>query len=104
MMAMGILSVRLDEELEKRLQFLLEKRKISDKSTYIRQLLSKSIANELLDYLCDEVKLKHMSVWKAAEYAQISLRSMLQELANREIVLYTEEAFQDDLVFSSKKK
>lgn len=52
---MGVLSVRLDDELEELLAYLLEKRKINDKSAYIRQLLNKSVKIDLIDFLCDEV-------------------------------------------------
>lgn len=52
---MGVLSVRLDPELEEKLQFLMEKRKIVNKSAYIRHLIFKSLTEDLIDYLCNEV-------------------------------------------------
>ena len=100
---MGVLSVRLDEELEKIINYLLEKRKIQDKSAYIRQLLNKSIKEDLIDFLCDEVKLKRMSAWKAAEISKISLRAFLHELAKREIVQYDTTALEEDLKFVQRE-
>ena len=96
---MSILSVRLDEDLDKRLKFLMKKRKIVDKSAYIRQLLDKSTKEDYLNFLCDEVKKKRITAWKAAEMAQISLRAMLGELADRGVMTYDEAAFEEDLAF-----
>ncbi len=99
MIVMSVLSVRLDPELEEKLQFLLSKRKINDKSAYIRRLLDKSIANDLLDYLSEEVRKKRLSAWKAAEIAKISLRAMLQELALRNVMTVDEYSLEEDLQF-----
>ena len=99
---MGVLSVRLDSELEEKLQFLMEKRKIVDKSAYVRQIISKSLTKDLLDYLCQQVQERNVSAWKAAEIAKISLRAMLKELANRNISSYDEVAFKEDLLFLGK--
>ncbi len=100
---MGILSVRLDEELEKRLEFLLKHRKIADKSAFIRQLLDKSTREELISFLSEEVKARRMSVWKASEIAQISLRAMLFELNKRKISIYDEKALEEDIEFIRKE-
>lgn len=98
---MKVLSVRLDENLEKKLEFLTKKKKISDNSAYIRQLLDKSLSEELINYLCKQVGKKHTSAWKAAEIAGVSLRRMLKELKTRNITGYDEEALRDDLKFAS---
>lgn len=100
---MSVLSVRLDKELEEKLQFLMKKQKIIDKSAYIRRLLKRSIKEELLDYLSQEVKERNLSVWKAAELAQLSLRGMMQELAKREVLMYDEIALKEDLSFAEKE-
>lgn len=97
---MHVLSVRLDENLEKKLSFLMEKLKIIDKSTYIRQLLDKSLSEEILDVLCKQVGEKQISAWKAAELAGISLRKMLDELKKRNSSGYDERSFQEDLNFA----
>ena len=74
---MSVLSVRIDSELEEKLRYLIEKRKIVDKSEYVRQLLEKSLFKDLIDFLCEEVKLQRMSAWKAAEIAKVSLSFLL---------------------------
>ena len=103
MIEMGVLSVRMDEEMEKRLAFLMERRKIVDKSAYIRQLIDKSLAADLLDYLSEEVAAKRISTWKAASTAGISLRVMMVELAKRNISIYDEQALREDLIFAEGK-
>lgn len=100
---MAVLSVRLDKELEEKLQFLMKKQKIVDKSAYIRRLLAQSIREELLDYLSQEVKDRNLSIWKAAELAQLSLRAIMHELAKREVLMYDETALKEDLSFAEKE-
>ncbi|HME52869.1 MAG TPA: hypothetical protein VKM55_11675 [Candidatus Lokiarchaeia archaeon] len=100
---MSVLSVRIDPELEEKLNFLMASKKIVDKSAYIRQLLDKSIEVDLLDFLAIEVKLRHMSAWKAAEIAKVSLRQMLADLASRDVPTSSEEAFLEDIDFVEGK-
>jgi predicted HTH domain antitoxin len=97
---MKILSVRLDAELDEKLEFILNKRKVIDKSAYIRQLLANSIKEDLIDFLCDEIKKKQMSAWKAAQIAEISLLKMLDECAKRQIILYDQVSLEEDLQFA----
>lgn len=85
--------------MEERLAFLMEKRKIVDKSSYIRRLLDRSLSEDLLDYLSEEVTAKRLSVWKAASVAGISLRAMMKELAERGVSTYDEQALREDLAF-----
>lgn len=97
---MKVLSVRLDDELERKLSFLMKKLKIIDKSTYIRQLLEKSLSNEMIEVLCSQVGGKQISAWKAAEFADISFRKMLYELKKRNIPGYDEQSLKEDLEFA----
>lgn len=99
---MGVLSVRLDDELESKLDFLMKKLKIVDKSTYIRQLLDNSLSEEMIKILCKQVEEKKMSAWKAAEIADISLRKMLHELKKRKSSGYDEQSLREDLEFALK--
>ncbi len=103
MITMSVLSVRIDSEIEEKLRFLMEKRKIIDKSAYIRQLIQKSLHKDLVDYLCDEVKSQRMSAWKAAEMAKISLIEILKELSQRNIFSYDETALREDLEFAKRE-
>lgn len=100
---MTVLSVRLDAELEERIKILMEKRKIVDKSAYIRQLLDRSTKDDFLNFLCDEVKERRITAWKAAEMAQITLRAMLSELSKRKISTYDERALEEDIEFALKE-
>lgn len=97
---MKVLSVRLDEELEHKLSFLMKKQKIIDKSTYIRQLLDKTLSEELMEVLCKQVEEKKISAWKAAEIAKISLRKMLFELKRCNFSGYDEQSLREDLNFA----
>ena len=97
---MHVLSVRLDGDLEKKLDFLMKKLKIIDKSTYIRQLLDRSLSEEMIELLCRQVGDKQISAWKAAEIAGISLRKMLEELKKRDTLGYNEQALKEDLNFA----
>ncbi len=98
-----VLSVRMDKELETRLAFLMNRRKIVDKSSYIRQLIDRSLSEDLLDYLSEEIAAKHISIWKAAYIADIPLRAMMGELAKRNISMYDEHALTEDLIFAEGK-
>lgn len=100
---MSVLSVRIDKELEEKLKFLMEKQKIIDKSAYIRKLLAESIKAELLDFISKEVESRSLSIWKAAELAQMSLRGIMHELAKRDVKTYDEIALREDLIFATKE-
>ncbi len=93
-----ILSVRLDKDLETRLTYLMKRRRIVDKSAYIRQLIDRSLFQDLLDYLSEEVSAKRISAWKAASDAGISLRAMMAELARRNVPSYDEVSLREDLM------
>jgi len=95
-----VLSVRMDKDLEKRLAFLMEKRKIVDKSSYVRQLIDRSLSADLLDYLAEEVEARRLSIWKASSIAEIPLRAMMRELAERRVTMYDEQTLTEDLTFS----
>ena len=98
-----ILSVRLDREIESKLALLMKTKKIVDKSAYIRQLISRSLTQDLIEYLVGEVKTKRMSSWKAANFAGIPLRSMLKELSERGISVYDEKALDEDIRFAESE-
>ena len=100
---MSILSVRLDEETEKKLQHLLKLRKINDKSAYIRQILDRSLQDELIELYCQKIKNRSTTIWKAAQIINISLRQMLVELKKRGISSYSEEALESDVDFMNMK-
>jgi predicted HTH domain antitoxin len=94
-----VLSVRIDEDLKERLSYLMDRRKIVDRSAYLRRLIDRALTEDLLDYLAEKVESKRISVWKAASIAEIPLRAMMTELAKRDIPTYDEQAFREDLRF-----
>jgi len=96
---MSVLSVRLDAELEEKLEFLLKNQPYLDKSSYIRQLLHQTVNNALIDFLCDQVRNKIITAWKAAEKAKITLRQMFDELAKRNILTYDQDTYEKDLEY-----
>ena len=97
---MSILSVRIDKDIEEKLNLILDLKKIQDKSAYIRKLLSKSIQTDIIEDFCQQVKNGKISLWKAAESIGISLRAMMAEIGKREIILYDEQALDIDLKFA----
>ena len=96
---MSVLSVRLNREMEEKLKILMERRHIVDKSAYIRQLLDRSIKEELLLYYCELVENKKMSAWKAAEKLNMSLREFQNHFKSQGFETYTQQDFQEDLKF-----
>ena len=97
---MSILSVRIDKEIEEKIKLLLEMRKIQDKSSYIRKLLSKALQEDLIDDYCKQVQKGQITLWKAAELSGLSLRQMMDEVGKRNIILYDEKALENDLRFA----
>ncbi len=98
---MPILSVRLDKEIEDKINLLIKIRKIQDKSAFIRGLLSKSLQEELIEHYCDHVKIGKISLWKAGELLGLSLREMMIEIGKRKITLFDEKALILDLKFAN---
>lgn len=66
-------------------------------------MLTRSLTAELIEYLCNEVKKKQMSAWKAAEIAEIPLRMILSELSKRDISLVDELSLREDFGFASEE-
>jgi len=97
---MKILSVRIDDDLDQKLSFLMAKLKKKDKSSYIRQLLEKSLIEEIFEVLCKQVGEKDISAWKAAEIAGVSLRKMMEELKKRNVSGYDEQAIMEDIKYA----
>ena len=69
-------------------------------SSYIRQLLEKSLSEEMFVVLCNQVGEKNISAWKAAEKAGVSLRKMMEELKKRNVSGYDEQAIKEDIEYA----
>jgi predicted HTH domain antitoxin len=94
---MSVLSVRIDQEIEKKISFLLEKGYIEDKSAFIRRLLDKSLTEEIINVLCIQIEKGEITIWKSAEIACLSLEQMLSEVAKRNIDLFVLKSLSEDL-------
>ena len=97
---MKILSVRIDDDLDEKLSFLMARLKKKDKSSYIRQLLEKSLTEEMFEILCKQIGEKNTSAWKAAEIAGVSLRRLMVELKKRNVPGYDEQAIKEDIEYA----
>jgi predicted HTH domain antitoxin len=97
---MKVLSIRFDKDMEKKLDYIVNKLKIKDRSAYIRQLLDKAFSEKIIEILSKEVGKGQMSAWKAADISEISLREFLRELKKRNIPGYDERALEEDLNFT----
>lgn len=74
----------------------MEKRKKIDKSAYVRELLDRALDEDLLEYICEQIKNHKMTAWKGANILHLTLRQMLEELGKRDISLYNEKSLQED--------
>ena len=80
------ISIILPDDLKKEIDKLRELYK-EDQSSFIRQLLWKSITQEKLEYALREYLNDKISLGKAAEIAGISIWEMLDELKKKNITL-----------------
>lgn len=94
------LSVRLDDSLEKKLAFVSDHKKIIDRSAYIRDLLNRSLENDIIEILCYQVQDHQITAWRAAELAGISLRAMLKHLSDHKIDTIDEKTLKEDIKFA----
>jgi len=97
---MKILSVRIDDDLDEKLGFLMAKLRKNDKSSYIRQLLEKSLTEEMFEVLCKQIGEKSISTWKASEIVGVSLRRMMEELKKRNVPGYDEQSIKEDIEYA----
>jgi predicted HTH domain antitoxin len=68
------------EEIER-----LASKKGTDKSAIIRELLATAIKNKKIEEALDQVQAKKITVWKAAEIADVTYREMLELLKTHNI-------------------
>ena len=68
------------EEIER-----LASKKGTDKSAIIRELLATAIKNKKIEEALNQVQTKKITVWKAAEIADVTYREMLELLKTHNI-------------------
>jgi predicted HTH domain antitoxin len=90
------LSIRPTEEIEKKLEKLMEIEKV-EKSVLIRKLLNVGVDEELKSCALELFKEKEVTLAKAAEIAGVSVREMMDLIRDNELSLHiTAEDIQRD--------
>lgn len=83
---------KIAEEIDK-----IAQEEHTDRSTTIRQLIEIGLSVKKLEKALDLYTKRKITLWKAAEIADRSLWEMIEEIKQRQIVVYTEEEARDDL-------
>jgi predicted HTH domain antitoxin len=78
------ISARIDEELAKRIARIMRKRGI-DRSAAVRELLGMGLREYQLKEVLELVRERKITVWRAAEIAQVTYREMLDQLRERNV-------------------
>lgn len=99
---MKTISIRINNELNDKLEFLLKTKHIEDRSAYLRTLLSRAMTDDLIEYALSEFKSRRMSLWKAASIAGISLREFMDEAKARSISTIDEATIREDIEWIRK--
>lgn len=80
------IAVRISKELEKEIEEFMKDKGL-DKSAAVRKILEIGISTWKIEKAINLFKLKRVTLWKASQIANISLREMMDELNNRKIPL-----------------
>ena len=83
---MGVISVRPTPDLERKIKKLMEFEKV-DKSSIVRRALEKGLNEELKRLALNLYVERKVSLAKAAEIAEISIRDMIELIKERGISL-----------------
>ena len=94
---MKTISLRIDTELERKLHYLMELKKIQDRSSYLRNLLERILIQESVEYALEEFKKRRISLWKAANFAGMSLREFMDLARERSITIIDEVVIREDI-------
>ncbi|MHA1722383.1 MAG: UPF0175 family protein, partial [Candidatus Baldrarchaeia archaeon] len=82
--------------LAKSIEFLAKIKK-SDKSTILRQLIERGLKEELTLVAIELLQKGEVTLWKAAEIANMSLWDFMEEIKKRKIIIYDQEDLEKDL-------
>ena len=77
-------SARIQKSQAEEIEHLASK-KGTDKSTIIRELLATALKNKRIEDALNQVQTRKITVWKAAEIADITYREMLELLKTHNI-------------------
>ncbi|AKG91211.1 Uncharacterized protein family {UPF0175} [Geoglobus ahangari] len=83
---MAVISVRVGSELERKIRKLIELEK-SDKSSAVRRALERGVEEELKKVALELYMSRKVSLAKAAEIAEVSVREMMEYLKERGVPL-----------------
>lgn len=90
------LTTRIPDELEKDVEDISKEESL-DKSATARKLLKKSVKNYKLEKALERYKKGEISLGKAAELAEVSIRKLLFEMKKRDIHFhYSKESLRED--------
>ncbi|MBI2147077.1 UPF0175 family protein [Candidatus Woesearchaeota archaeon] len=78
------ISARVPEAVGRDIDFFT-KQEHTDRSTFVRKLLTEAIAEKKVDYALKKYQEKEITIGKAAEMARIPLRKMIQIAADKGI-------------------
>ncbi|MHA1267566.1 MAG: UPF0175 family protein [Candidatus Helarchaeota archaeon] len=81
-----IIAARIPKELDKEIAEFMKDKGL-DKSAAVRKILKLGISNWKIEKSIDLFVKKKVTIWKASQIANISLREMMNELNNRKIPL-----------------
>ena len=81
---MKTLSVRLDEELIKRIDDIAREERV-DRATLVRKLLSEAVKRKLIEISLEKYKKGKVSLWKAATLCNLSLWEFIDVLSKEDI-------------------
>ncbi|MGQ4915600.1 MAG: UPF0175 family protein [Candidatus Asgardarchaeia archaeon] len=91
-----VITTRVPKKIADAIKYLSEEKK-SDKAAVLRQLIEKGLREELIKLAIEKLKNKEVSIWKAAEIADLSLWEFIDELRKRKITLYDDEDLKKDI-------
>ncbi len=102
-MGTGVIA-RVSDELAQEIEFFAKEDNV-DRSTEIRQLLTKAMEEKRIEYALEKYQKREVTLWKAATLAKVPLAMMMSLAAKRHIPLsYDLDDLKDDLKAVQKAK
>ena len=99
---MALISTRIPDHLEEELEWYAKKEKVG-KTIALRKILDKGLKEIKLEYALDLYQKGKITLWKAAEIANLSLWEMVDIVRERRIpMFYTLEDVEKDLEIAKK--
>ena len=94
---MRTISLRIDNELEQKLKFLMTLKQIQDRSSYLRLLLERAMTQDMIEFALKEFKNRRVSLWKASSIAGVSLREFMDIAKSHSISTIDETTIREDV-------